>query len=115
MSFEVWLTYLATVLVFMIIPGPSHLLMLSNSTMHAPKSEMSLNETNATPITATKTAGMPNRSSLVRKTSHAPRNIKPGSNAAITEALLAVVKAGPGTPVAYPICRSVRIDGDHFC
>jgi len=31
MSLEIWLTYLATVLAFMITPGPSHLLMLSNS------------------------------------------------------------------------------------
>ena len=28
---ELWLTYFATVLIFMITPGPSHLLMLSNS------------------------------------------------------------------------------------
>ena len=34
MSFEIWLTYLATVLAFMITPGPSHLLMLSNSMTH---------------------------------------------------------------------------------
>ncbi|MEP3345371.1 MAG: LysE family transporter [Litoreibacter sp.] len=34
MSFEIWLTYLATVLAFMITPGPSHLLMLSNSLTH---------------------------------------------------------------------------------
>ena len=34
MSFEVWLVYLATVLAFMITPGPSHLLMLSNSLAH---------------------------------------------------------------------------------
>lgn len=31
MSIEIWLVYLATVLVFMSTPGPSHLLMLSNS------------------------------------------------------------------------------------
>ena len=31
MSLETWLTYFATVLAFMITPGPSHLLMLSNS------------------------------------------------------------------------------------
>ena len=34
MPFETWLTYVATVLVFMSTPGPSHLLMLSNSMMH---------------------------------------------------------------------------------
>lgn len=34
MSFEIWLAYLATVLAFMITPGPSHLLMLSNSMTH---------------------------------------------------------------------------------
>lgn len=34
MSLEIWLTYLATVLAFMITPGPSHLLMLSNSMTH---------------------------------------------------------------------------------
>ena len=34
MSFETWLTYFATVLAFMITPGPSHLLMLSNSLTH---------------------------------------------------------------------------------
>lgn len=34
MSFEIWLTYFATVLAFMITPGPSHLLMLSNSITH---------------------------------------------------------------------------------
>ena len=34
MSFDIWLTYLATVLAFMITPGPSHLLMLSNSMTH---------------------------------------------------------------------------------
>lgn len=31
MNFEIWLLYLGTVLVFMCTPGPSHLLMLSNS------------------------------------------------------------------------------------
>ena len=31
MTFEYWLAYVATVLVFMSTPGPSHLLMLSNS------------------------------------------------------------------------------------
>ena len=31
MSFEIFITFLSTVLVFMITPGPSHLLMLSNS------------------------------------------------------------------------------------
>ena len=31
MDFEIWLLYLATVLLFMCTPGPSHLLMLSNS------------------------------------------------------------------------------------
>ncbi len=31
MTIEIWLVYLATVLVFMSTPGPSHLLMLSNS------------------------------------------------------------------------------------
>lgn len=34
MNIEVWLTYLATVLAFMVTPGPSHLLMLSNSMTH---------------------------------------------------------------------------------
>lgn len=34
MTFEIWLTYVATVLAFMITPGPSHLLMLSNSMAH---------------------------------------------------------------------------------
>ncbi len=34
MNLEIWLTYLATVLAFMITPGPSHLLMLSNSMTH---------------------------------------------------------------------------------
>ena len=34
MSSEIWLTYFATVLAFMITPGPSHLLMLSNSMTH---------------------------------------------------------------------------------
>jgi len=34
MSYEIWLTYLATLLAFMITPGPSHLLMLSNSMTH---------------------------------------------------------------------------------
>ena len=34
MSFEIWLTYLATVFAFMVTPGPSHLLMLSNSMAH---------------------------------------------------------------------------------
>ena len=34
MSIEIWLTYLTTVLVFMVTPGPSHLLMLSNSMTH---------------------------------------------------------------------------------
>ena len=34
MSFEVWLVYLAAVFAFMIAPGPSHLLMLSNSLAH---------------------------------------------------------------------------------
>ncbi len=34
MTIEIWLTYLATVLAFMVTPGPSHLLMLSNSMTH---------------------------------------------------------------------------------
>lgn len=34
MTVEVWLAYLATVLAFMVTPGPSHLLMLSNSMTH---------------------------------------------------------------------------------
>ena len=34
MSFEIWMIYLATVLAFMVTPGPSHLLMLSNSMVH---------------------------------------------------------------------------------
>lgn len=34
MNFEIWLTFLATLLAFMITPGPSHLLMLSNSMTH---------------------------------------------------------------------------------
>lgn len=34
MSIEIWLAYLATVLAFMFTPGPSHLLMLSNSMTH---------------------------------------------------------------------------------
>lgn len=34
MPFDSWLLYLATVLAFMITPGPSHLLMLSNSMSH---------------------------------------------------------------------------------
>ncbi|QBF33349.1 LysE family translocator [Thalassococcus sp. S3] len=34
MSVEVWLTYLIAVLAFMVTPGPSHLLMLSNSMAH---------------------------------------------------------------------------------
>lgn len=34
MTIEIWLTYLATVLAFMVTPGPSHLLMLSNSMAH---------------------------------------------------------------------------------
>lgn len=34
MGYEIWLTYLATLLAFMITPGPSHLLMLSNSMAH---------------------------------------------------------------------------------
>lgn len=37
MSIEIWLTYLATVFAFMITPGPSHLLMLSNSMTHGVK------------------------------------------------------------------------------
>ena len=31
MSIDIWITYLGTVLVLMSIPGPSQLLMLSNS------------------------------------------------------------------------------------
>ncbi len=34
MPFDTWKLYLLTVLVFMITPGPSHLLMLSNSASH---------------------------------------------------------------------------------
>ncbi|MEM8794289.1 MAG: LysE family transporter [Pseudomonadota bacterium] len=34
MSFEIWTIYVATVLAFMITPGPSQLLMLSNSMVH---------------------------------------------------------------------------------
>lgn len=34
MQLEVWLTYVATVLLLMSTPGPSHLLMLSNSLKH---------------------------------------------------------------------------------
>lgn len=34
MSFEIWLLYVTTVLVFMATPGPSHLLMLSNAMSH---------------------------------------------------------------------------------
>ncbi len=34
MSYEVWLFYLGTVLLLMSVPGPSHLLMLSNSMAH---------------------------------------------------------------------------------
>lgn len=34
LSFEIWLVFLTTVLAFMVTPGPSHLLMLSNSMTH---------------------------------------------------------------------------------
>jgi len=34
MNIDTWLIYLTTVLVFMVTPGPSHLLMLSNSMIH---------------------------------------------------------------------------------
>ncbi|MEO1143609.1 MAG: hypothetical protein AAFW66_14920 [Pseudomonadota bacterium] len=34
MTFEVWMLYVATVLAFMSTPGPSQLLMLSNSGTH---------------------------------------------------------------------------------
>lgn len=34
MSFQFWLAYLVTVLILMSVPGPSHLLMLSNSMNH---------------------------------------------------------------------------------
>lgn len=34
MTLEVWLVYATTVLAFMVVPGPSHLLMLSNSMVH---------------------------------------------------------------------------------
>lgn len=34
MSFEIWIVYVTTVFAFMITPGPSHLLMLSNSMSH---------------------------------------------------------------------------------
>ena len=40
MSLEIWFAYLATVLAFMITPGPSHLLMLSNSMMHGFRSSL---------------------------------------------------------------------------
>jgi len=33
-TFEIWFAYLITVLFFMVTPGPSHLLMLSNSMAH---------------------------------------------------------------------------------
>lgn len=34
MTSEIWFAYLATLLIFMVTPGPSHLLMLSNSMTH---------------------------------------------------------------------------------
>lgn len=34
MSFDIWALYVATVFLFMLTPGPSHLLMLSNSMRH---------------------------------------------------------------------------------
>lgn len=34
MNYEIWLVFLMTVLAFMVTPGPSHLLMLSNSMTH---------------------------------------------------------------------------------
>lgn len=34
MALDIWTIYLATVLAFMVTPGPSHLLMLSNSMVH---------------------------------------------------------------------------------
>ncbi len=34
MTFEIWIMYVGTVLAFMSTPGPSHLLMLSNSATH---------------------------------------------------------------------------------
>lgn len=34
MSYDIWLAYAATVLAFMVTPGPSHFLMLSNSMAH---------------------------------------------------------------------------------
>ncbi len=34
MAFEIWLLYVTTVLAFMVTPGPSHLLMLSNAMGH---------------------------------------------------------------------------------
>lgn len=34
MSFDIWALYVTTVFLFMLTPGPSHLLMLSNSMMH---------------------------------------------------------------------------------
>ncbi|MDT0595015.1 LysE family translocator [Glaciecola petra] len=37
MSLDIWLIYIATVFLFMITPGPSHLLMLSNSMTHGYK------------------------------------------------------------------------------
>lgn len=34
MTFEIWFAYSATLLIYMVTPGPSHLLMLSNSMAH---------------------------------------------------------------------------------
>ena len=34
MTLETWIIYIGTVLAFMITPGPSHLLMLTNSMNH---------------------------------------------------------------------------------
>ncbi|MGD1887799.1 MAG: LysE family translocator [Cohaesibacteraceae bacterium] len=34
MSGEIWLVYLGTIIIFMVTPGPSHLLMLANSLRH---------------------------------------------------------------------------------
>ena len=34
MSFEIWLLYASTVFLFMVTPGPSHLLMISNAMAH---------------------------------------------------------------------------------
>jgi len=40
MNLEVFIVFLSTVLVFMMTPGPSHLLMLSNSIQHGFKKSL---------------------------------------------------------------------------